>query len=324
LLMNRDEDFEPELHRMGDSGSPEGRDYLGRALPGSGSARSRAANRFSGSRIGRGAVAGRLLGSRGIAGRRAMVKASYVRLSGRGDAGARAHLGYIAREGTSREGAPEGLYSAGEDDADGRAFLERSGGDPHQFRFIISAEDGSDYGDLKPLIRRVMEKVEDDLGTRLDWIAADHHDTAHPHSHVLVRGSDDRGRNLVIARDYLSSGLRSRVAEQLGLDLGPPGLRESRERHFPDVGSDLSDACHRLSAEYGLPARCAEAGEELAGLLEQRLDLPGGRFALLQRSGDMVLVPWRPGMEEYLGRAIRGRVGPDGFGPAREKSLGIG
>jgi hypothetical protein len=59
-------------------------------------------------------------------------------------------------------------------------------------------------------------------------------------------------------------------------------------------------------------------------LLERRLDLPAGRFALLQRSGDLVLVPWRPGMEEYLGRAIRGRIGPDGFSPAREKALGIG
>ncbi|MGH6706929.1 MAG: DUF3363 domain-containing protein [Sphingomicrobium sp.] len=325
--MTHDEDFEPELLRMRDSGSPKGRKYLHRAVAEAaraGSSRSRSERPFSGGRIGRGMSAALLLASRGVPGRRAMVKASYVRLSGRGDAGARAHLRYIEREGTSREGAREGLYSAREDEADGKAFLERSGGDRHQFRFIVSAEDGFEYGDLKPLIRRVMEKVEEDLGTRLDWVAADHHDTAHPHSHILVRGRDDEGRNLVIARDYLSRGIRARVAEQLSLDLGPPSDRNIGERHLREVGADLFDACEQLSAEFGLPARSAGYGEGLSGLLARRLDLASGRFALLQGAGELVLVPWQPGMEQHLGRSISGRMGPGGFSWSRGKSLGIG
>jgi hypothetical protein len=326
--MTKDEDFELELLRMGDSGSAKGGGAsLRRVIAGAGrigSSSSRSTRSFSGSRTGRGAEAARLLASRGRPGRRAMVKASYVRLSGPGDAGARAHLRYVGREGTSREGAPGGLYSAREDDADGKSFLERSRADRHQFRFIVSAEDGSEYGDLKPLIRRVMEKVEQDLGTGLDWVAADHHDTAHPHSHVLVRGVDDAGRNLVIAREYLSAGLRARVAEQLSLDLGPPSIRELRGRPVPELDAGLSDAFNRLSAEYGLPVRSAVPGEQLSGLLEQRLDLARGRFALLMTSGEMILVPWRPGMEEFLGRPMRGRFGPGGFSWSKEKTLGIG
>jgi len=46
------------------------------------------------------------------------------------------------------------------------------------------AEDGAEYDDLKPLIRRVMAKTEVDLGTRLDWAAVGHLDTLHPHTHV--------------------------------------------------------------------------------------------------------------------------------------------
>jgi type IV secretory pathway VirD2 relaxase len=34
----------------------------------------------------------------------------------------------------------------------------------------------------------VMRQMEEDLGTRLDWVAVDHFNTGHPHSHVVVRG----------------------------------------------------------------------------------------------------------------------------------------
>jgi type IV secretory pathway VirD2 relaxase len=38
----------------------------------------------------------------------------------------------------TREGLPGDLYDAKLDQADGAAFLERSDGDRHQFRFIVS------------------------------------------------------------------------------------------------------------------------------------------------------------------------------------------
>ena len=223
-----EEDFEPRLGRMRAPASPRGRKYLHQVIAAvavAGGSRRWSRSAFTGSRIGRGAAAGRMLASRdrfaGLRGRRAVVKARLVRLAGRGLGGARAHLRYIQRDGVMRDGSPGQLYSAGDDAADGRAFLERSEGDRHQFRFIVSAEDGAEYDDLKPLIRRVMARMEDDLGTRLDWVAADHTDTARPHTHIMLRGKDDRGENLVIAREFISTGLRERIAEQVSLDLGP-------------------------------------------------------------------------------------------------------
>ena len=50
------------------------------------------------------------------------------------------------------------------------------------------------------LVRRLMDQVECDLGTKLDWVAVDHFNTERPHSHIVLRGVDVRGDNLIIAR----------------------------------------------------------------------------------------------------------------------------
>ena len=153
--------------------------------------------------------------------RRVIVKARYTRQQAGELGAARAHLRYIQRDGVTREGNPGRLYDAGGDDADGQAFLERSEHDPHQFRFIVSAEDSERLADLKPVIRDLMQQMERDLGTKLDWIAVDHFNTGHPHTHVVVRGRDERGQDLVMARDYIGHGIRARAQDLVTLELGP-------------------------------------------------------------------------------------------------------
>ena len=152
-----------------------------------------------------------------------IVKSRIVKLAGKGMNGARAHLRYIRRDGVTREGGAERgeLYGAEQNRVDGKAFLERSEDDRHQFRFIVSAEDGAEYDDLKPLTRRLMARMEEDLATHLDWVAVDHYNTGHPHTHILLRGRDERGKDLIIARDYITTGMRERAAEIVSLDFGP-------------------------------------------------------------------------------------------------------
>ena len=144
-----------------------------------------------------------------------------VRLKRADLSAARAHLCYVQRDGVTRQGQPGELYDAASDEADGKAFLERSGGDRHQFRFIVSAEDATELSDLKPFVRDLMRQMEHDLATRLDWVAADHFNTGHPHTHVVLRGKDDRGNDLVIARDYIAHGMRARASELVTRELGP-------------------------------------------------------------------------------------------------------
>lgn len=200
------------------------------------------ARRFDGSRIGRGSATGRILGvsnrHSGPRSRRVVVKARIVRLASSGAKAAVGHIRYLQRDGTTREGERGTLYSADLDQADGKAFLERGTGDRHQFRFIVAAEDGAEYQDLKPMIRRLMAQAEQDLGTRLDWVAVDHFNTGHPHSHVLVRGKDDRGKVLIIAREYISKGLRQRAVDLVNLDLGPRTDLEIRRANLREIGQE--------------------------------------------------------------------------------------
>jgi type IV secretory pathway VirD2 relaxase len=100
-----------------------------------------------------------------------------------------------------------------DDMADTKEFEERGREDRHQFRFIVSPEDGEDIGDLRAFTRQLMDQMERDLGTKLEWIAVDHWDTDDPHTHIVLRGIDDSGKDLIIAPDYISRGMQARARE---------------------------------------------------------------------------------------------------------------
>ncbi|WP_446741058.1 relaxase/mobilization nuclease RlxS [Sphingomonas sp. ACRSK] len=247
-----DDDFKPKLGRSRSKDGKRATKYGGRILTAARLAGTKTgvkARRFDGSRIGRGASMGRLLSSRdrlaGFRGRRAVVKASLIRLQGKAGQVARAHMRYIQRDGVTREGLPGELYGPETDRADGDDFLKRTAHDRHQFRFIVSAEDGAEYADLKPYVRRLMTQVEQDLGTRLDWVAVDHFNTERPHTHIVLRGVDDRGDNLIIAREYISHGLRERASELVTLDLGPRTDQEIESRLRHDVDQERLTAIDR-------------------------------------------------------------------------------
>ncbi|HEX7929668.1 MAG TPA: relaxase/mobilization nuclease RlxS [Sphingomicrobium sp.] len=301
-----DDDFTPKL------GSQRGKDgkkvvkYGGRILAASrlagiktGAKGVQRSRRFDGSRIGRGASMGRLLSSRdrhaGFRGRRAVVKASLIPLAGKGGQAARAHMRYIQRDGVTREGLPGELYGPETDRADGGDFLKRTAGDRHQFRFIVSAEDGAEYPDLKPYVRRLMTQVEQDLGTKLDWVAVDHFNTERPHTHIVLRGVDDQGDNLIIAREYISHGLRERASELVTLDLGPRTDHEIEARLRHDVDQERLTAIDRrlvrrmdvdrtVSPADNDPFQQSVAAGRLRKLKAMDLadDVGGGRYRLAE------------------------------------------
>ena len=178
---------------------------------------------FSGARIGRGSAFGTLAAAGLYPGgqRRVIVKARITKFKAGQLGAARAHLRYIQRDGVTPEGDPGQLYGPETDAANGTTFFDYCGDDRHQFRLIVSPEDGAQLHDLKPFIRDFMAQVERDLETRLDWVAVDHNNTGQPHTHIVIRGKDDRGDDLIITKDYMSHGLRMRAREFLTLELGP-------------------------------------------------------------------------------------------------------
>ncbi len=175
-----------------------------------------------GSRLGRGHVAARFAGaSLTPNARRVTIKARLVKLSKAGPRSTVAHLRYIKREGVDRQGGPGHAYGPTTDVADTAAFEERGREDRHQFRFIVSPEDAEQLDDLRTYTRHLMARMEADLGTRLDWVAVDHWNTDNPHTHVVLRGKDDTGKDLIISRDYIAEGMRHRASELATEWLGP-------------------------------------------------------------------------------------------------------
>ena len=183
-----------------------------------------------GSRLGRGHVAARFAGrTLSPRARRVTIKTRLVNLRHAGPRSTATHLRYIEREGVGREGEPGKAYGSMTDDADLAAFEERGREDRHQFRFIVSPEDAGELRDLRTYTRHLMSRMEADLGTTLDWVAVDHWDTDNPHTHIVLRGKDDAGKDLIISRDYIAQGMRERASGLATEWLGPRTEREIQE-----------------------------------------------------------------------------------------------
>ena len=180
--------------------------------------------------------------------RRVIVQQRYILHPGK-TRKAQAHLRYIQRDGTSRDGERGQLYSSHEDRVDGDCFLERGQDDRHQFRFIVSPEDGAELSDLTAYTRDLMGRMEADLGTRLDWVAVNHYNTGHPHVHVIVRGKDDLGEDLVINGDYIVHGVRERASELATLELGPVREIEQTRKLTAEIDQDRFTRIDRAMVE---------------------------------------------------------------------------
>jgi type IV secretory pathway VirD2 relaxase len=170
--------------------------------------------------------------------RRVIVKARVVKLKGVDSQAIAAHLRYLQREGVTLDGNRGHAYSATDDQADAKAFGERGREDRHQFRFIVAAEDGVALGDLKPFTRELMAQMEKDLDTTLDWVAVDHYNTGHPHTHVVVRGVTDEGKILYIAGNYISHGIRARASDLVTRELGRQSELEVQQKLTLEVGQE--------------------------------------------------------------------------------------
>lgn len=243
--------FKPKLGRVRNLGGARAKGYVNRVLrvisaAGNGGFRAGGKPRsFTGYKTGRGnnALRHQRAGHNfGSTYRRVIVKTRIVKFQtgtqGNGIGAAGSHLRYIQRDGTTKENAVGQLYDATQDELNDKAFLKRSEGDRHQFRFIVSPEDATELTDMKPFVRDLMSAMEKDLDTHLDWVAVDHFNTEHPHTHIVLRGKDELGKDLVIARDYVAYGMRRRASELLTRELGPQSIREIADKFRREVNQD--------------------------------------------------------------------------------------
>lgn len=298
--MSRDDEFFLRLGRIGDRGAGSGqsaRSFIGEVL---GATRQSGLGAFDlggrrrTRRSGRARDAGR---ARQQSGRRVVIKARIVRHQGQRYRAApmALHIRYLRREGVTRDDHPAEMFDR-EGAADHRAFATRCQADRHHFRFIVSPEDGADLEDLRATTRDLMQQAEQDLATRLDWIAVDHWNTDNPHVHVLVRGVAEDGADLIIDRDYIAQGLRRRAESLVSLELGPRSAEEIKAGLDREVQAQrwtsLDRALKSMADDGGVvdlrPA--ARGGEGAQTRLIGRAQMLE-RLGLAERYGDLWRLP---------------------------------
>ena len=239
-----------------------------------------------GARLGRGHVAARFTGRTAQPGsRRVAIKTRLVNLKQAGSRSTTTHLRYIEREGVGRDGEPGQAYGPTTDSADLAVFEERGKDDRHQFRFIVSPEDAEQLDDLRTYTRNLMSRMEADLGTNLDWVAVNHWNTDNPHTHVVLRGKDDTGKDLIISRDYISQGMRDRASELATEWLGPRTeleIHQSLRREVDQERWTSLDRTLQRETQAGLIHVNQPAGDPRH---KQQRVLLIGRLQRLQRLG---------------------------------------
>jgi type IV secretory pathway VirD2 relaxase len=266
MSRDRDRRFRPRVGPPRDRGKATSERFVSRVVRSASRSGKSLSYRVSrarpGARLGRGYAAARLAGQAlGPRSRRAIVKFRIVKHAGIKPAALRENLDYIERDGVQPDGSPGHLEAGDREEIDAESFAHRIEGDRHHFKIIVSPEDGAQIGDLKGYTRELMAQVERDLGTRLEWVATDHWDTDNPHIHILLRGRDEAGEDLVIAGNYIAHGMRHRAAELATRWLGPRTEREIRESLTREVVQE-----RWTSLDHVLQRSTQDGTLDLAGL----------------------------------------------------------
>jgi|SRR5579885_300462 len=139
---------------------------------------------------------------------RVSVRVTYAKNKNRGQW--KAHGRYIARDSATHGGDPSRAgFDTSRTNINIASVLDswQRAGDERLFKLIVSPEFGERIN-LQDHTRKLIRCMEKDLKTRLEWVAAVHFNTEHPHVHIALRGEDQNGCALLIARDYIRSGIR--------------------------------------------------------------------------------------------------------------------
>jgi hypothetical protein len=76
---------------------------------------------------------------------------------------------------------------------------------------------------------------------------------------------------------------------------------------------DLQEAADRIGKALGKPYQPLGQSRSVEGKFRETVERPSGKFAIIERSREFTLVPWRPIMDRRRGKSISGRVSAGGI-----------
>ncbi|MFZ5617668.1 MAG: DUF3363 domain-containing protein [Pseudomonadota bacterium] len=127
-----------------------------------------------------------------------------------------------------------------------------------------------------------------------------------------VRDAMDRRRDHLIDRGDATRQQNGRVFYRRNL------LATLRERDVARAGAELATS-------KTMPFRAARDGETVGGKFTGAVQLSSGKFAIVEKSYEFTLVPWRPVIDRQLGREVMGVVqgGSVSWQLGRQRGLGL-
>jgi type IV secretory pathway VirD2 relaxase len=190
---------------------------------------------------------------------RCAIRVTYLKNKVRGQW--KAHGRYLARESAAFEDNTKPMGFNRETavvDIAGKLQNWQTAGDQQFWKLIVSPEFG-DRVDLSRLTRELIAQMEKDLGTKLEWVAAEHYNTEHPHVHVVIRGVRDSGEVLRLSREYVQQGIRAVAADlctrQIGYRTELDGVKAERgevtEKRFTSIDRRLLKDAGESSPDLG-------------------------------------------------------------------------
>ncbi len=187
---------------------------------------------------------------------RVVVTVFYQGHGGSGAGKLLAHGRYLERDGAGPEGEPGQFYDKEQDSVEAAPRLaEWADEDKRHMRLMLAPESGARIEDMKDFTRATMAQMERDLGVPLEWVAVEHHNTDNPHVHVILRGRRRDGPDLIIPREYATSGLRHAAREVVTQMLGDRGHEDERLSLERETRAERSTRLDQLLAAELKPGK---------------------------------------------------------------------
>ncbi|MCE5388703.1 MAG: DUF3363 domain-containing protein, partial [Acidithiobacillus sp.] len=163
-----------------------------------------------------------------------------------------AHGRYLEREGAQKEGEKGLGFDVFSDEVPVHETLNnwQMDGDPKVFKVILAPEDALSPEALKEFTRKFNKKIQNQLGNEYDWVAVDHHNTSHPHVHLMIRGKAD----LELSPDMIRRGMREAASEILTESLGYKTQKEIQKAKELEIGARQFTGIDREIQSRATPA----------------------------------------------------------------------
>ena len=76
---------------------------------------------------------------------------------------------------------------------------------------------------------------------------------------------------------------------------------------------ELNSQAAKISDQTGKSYKAMRKGQKVSGTYSRQLNLTSGKFALIEKSKEFTLVPWRPVLDRALAKSVSGTVTGSGI-----------